>query len=70
MPLNLINCDEKEIIYEGNSIVFRGKYRDRDVAVKRMTCTEETGEDALKTLKIINVNVVELLCVEQSGPFR
>jgi len=68
-PIDRIIFNGKEKIGESNSEVYKGKFDGfRDVAVKKMACNEETGEDAL--INMNHPNVVELLFVEQKGPFR
>lgn len=69
ITIDKISYSEKDIIGEGNSIVYKGKYGHQNAAVKKMLCTEITGEDALT--KMNHPNVVKLLGdVEQTGPFR
>jgi hypothetical protein len=67
-----IQYEKKDVIGEGNSIVYRGTYEDNKVAVKRIVLRPSLNEDRefKAQLKLNHQNVLKILTVEQDEDFR
>ena len=69
---NKIQYERKDVLGEGNSIVYRGTYEDEEVAVKRIVLGPSLNEDRefKAKLKLNHQNVLKILTVEQDADFR
>ncbi len=69
---NKIQYQRKDVLGEGNSIVYRGTYEDEEVAVKRIVLRPSLNEDRefKAQLKLNHQNVLKILIVEQDDDFR
>jgi hypothetical protein len=69
---NKIQYERKNVIGEGNSIVYRGTYEDNEVAIKRIVLRPSLNEDREfnAQLKLTHQNILKILTVEQDADFR
>lgn len=69
---NKIQYERKDVLGEGNSIVYRGTYEDNKVAVKRIVLRPSLNEDRefKAQLKLNHQNILKILTVEQDADFR
>jgi hypothetical protein len=69
---NKIQYERKDVLGEGNSIVYRGTYEDNKVAVKRIMIRPSLNEDREfnAQLKLTHQNILKILTVEQDADFR
>ena len=67
-----IKYDRNDVLGEGNSTVYRGTYKSKDVAVKRIVLQPSTSADREFTTqtKLDHQNVLKILTVEQDPDFR
>jgi hypothetical protein len=67
-----IQYEKKDVLGEGNSIVYRGTYEDNEVAVKRIVLRPSQNEDRefKAQLKLNHQNILKILTVEQDADFR
>lgn len=67
-----IHYERKDVLGEGNSIVYRGTYEEEEVAVKKIVLRPSLNEDRefKAQLKLNHQNVLKILTVEQDADFR
>lgn len=69
---NKIQYNRKDVLGEGNSIVYHGTYEDKEVAVKRIVLRPSLNEERefKAQLKLNHQNVLKIITVEQDADFR
>lgn len=65
--------DRKCVLGEGNSVVYKGKYQRKSVAIKRIELIPSNkgdGDNCEAQIKLDHENLLKLLAVEEDDDFR
>ncbi len=68
-----IQFDRKKVLGEGNSVVYRGAFEGKEVAVKRIVVNPNItgdGDNCEAQKKLTHENVLQILAVESDLDFR